>query len=73
MAFKEIHMSVIKVIEVMTESAEGWEHAAQLAVAHAAKTVRNIKSVWVQDMSAVVTDGQITGYRVNAKVSFTVD
>lgn len=66
-------MSVIKVIEVMTESAESWEHATQLAVDHAAKTVRNIKSVWIQDFSAVVTENNVTLYRVNAKVSFSVD
>ena len=59
-------MSVIKVIEVMTESSKSWEHATQLAVDHAAKTVRNIKSVWIQDF-------KITMYRVNAKVSFSVD
>ncbi len=66
-------MSVVKVIEVMTESAESWEHATQLAIDHAAKTVRNIKSVWVQDLSAVVTDNKVTMYRVTAKVSFSVD
>jgi len=66
-------MNTIKVIEIMTESPESWEHATQLAVEHAAKTVRHIKSVWIQDMSAVVSSGKITAFRVNAKVSFEVD
>lgn len=66
-------MPVIKVIEVMTESSEGWEHATQLAVDHAAKSVRSIKSVYVNEMSAVVADNKVTKYRVNAKISFEVD
>ena len=66
-------MSVIKVIEVMANSSKSWEEATQNAVKHAAKTVKNIKSVYVNEQSALVTGENVTEYRVNVKISFVVD
>ena len=47
-------MSVVKVIELIAESDQSWEAAAQTAVTEASKTVRNIKSVYVQDFQGKV-------------------
>lgn len=66
-------MSMLKVIEVLAESDQGFDDAARVAVATAAETVRNIKSVYIKEMNAKVTDGKITRYRVNAKISFLLD
>lgn len=66
-------MSVVKVIELLAESDKSWEDAAQQAVKEAAKTVRNIKSVYLKDMQAKVKDNRIVSYRVNTKVSFVVE
>ncbi len=65
-------MSVLKVIEIMADSKKGWDDAAQVAVAKASKTVKNIKTVWVQDQSATVEKGKITSYRVTCKITFGV-
>lgn len=65
-------MSVIKVVELLANSKKGWEDAAQNAVTHAAKTIKNIKSVYVQEQTAVVIGENITEYRVNVKISFEV-
>lgn len=66
-------MSVLKVIELMAESSKSWEDAAQIAVTKAGKTLKGIKSVWIQDQSAQVdAKGKITAYRVTCKVSFQV-
>lgn len=65
-------MAVVKVIEVMAQSDEGWEDAVQMALEEASKTVRNIKSIYVKDFQAIVEDNEITGYRVNTKISFMV-
>jgi dodecin len=66
-------MAVMKVIELMAESSKSWEDAAQVAVAKASKSLKGIKSVWVQDQSAMVDkSGKITSYRVTCKVSFEV-
>lgn len=66
-------MSILKVIEVLAESPEGFEAAAQAAVTKAAETVRNIKSIYLQDMSAHVEGGRVTRFRVTAKITFLLD
>jgi hypothetical protein len=66
-------MSVLKVIEILAHSNKSWEDAAQKAVDEAAKSVKNIKSVWIQDHSAEVEDNKIVSYRINAKISFLVE
>ena len=65
-------MSVLKVIEILANSSESWEDAAGNAVAEASKSVKNIRSVWVQEQSATVKDGKIDDYRVNVKITFEV-
>ena len=66
-------MAVIKVVELMSESEESWEDAAREVVTRAAQTLRNIRSVYVKEFEAVVEDGEITRYRVNCKVTFTLE
>ena len=66
-------MAVMKVIELMAESTKSWEDATQNAVLKASKSLKDIKSVWVQDQSAHVDKkGQISSYRVTCKVTFEV-
>ncbi len=65
-------MSVLKVIEVLANSDKSWEDAAKKAVSHASKSVKNIRSVYIQDQSASVKDGEISDYRVNVKITFEV-
>ena len=66
-------ISVLKVIEIMGDSEKGWEQAAQEAVTEAAKTVKNIRSVWVKDHAATVEGGKIKRYRVTCKITFEVE
>lgn len=65
-------MSIVKVIEVLSQSSKGWEDAAQQAVTEVSKTVRNIQSVYIKDLQAIVENGKITNYRLNAKISFII-
>ncbi|GAA4234792.1 dodecin family protein [Postechiella marina] len=65
-------MAVLKVIEVLSNSEKSWEDATKKAVKHASKSVKNIRSVYVQDQSASVTDGEVTDFRVNLKITFEV-
>lgn len=66
-------MTMLKVIEVLAESNKSWEDAAQQAVSNASKTVRNVKSIWIDNFEATVEDAKIKTYRVNAKISFVLD
>ena len=65
-------MAVLKVIEILASSEKSWEDAARMAVKTAAKTVKEIRSVYIQDMSAVVKKSSIVEFRVTAKITFEV-
>ena len=66
-------MAVLKVIEILSSSKESWEDATKKAVKEASKTLKNIRSVYVQDQSATVKDGDGDEYRVNLKITFEVN
>ncbi len=65
-------MAVMKVIEVLANSEKSWEDATRKAVKQASKSVKNIKSVFVQSQSAVVNNEDVTEFRVNLKLTFEV-
>jgi dodecin len=66
-------MSVLKVIEVLSSSETSWEDATQKAVAKASKSLKNIRSVYVQEQSATVKDGKVFEYRLNLKLTFELE
>ncbi|MFT6795581.1 MAG: flavin-binding protein dodecin [Maribacter sp.] len=65
-------MAVLKVIEVLANSNKSWEEATKNAVEHASKSVKNIRSVYLNEQSATVEDGKMVDYRVNVKITFEV-
>lgn len=66
-------MPIMKVIEVLANSEKSWEDATKKAVKQASKSVKNIKSVFVQSQSAVVNNDEIAEFRVNLKITFEVN
>ncbi|HME89173.1 MAG TPA: dodecin family protein [Chthoniobacterales bacterium] len=50
---------VVKVIELMSESPKSWEDAASNAIREANKTLRNIRSVYVKEMTAAVMPAKL--------------
>lgn len=66
-------MSVVKVVELVGESDQGWEQAAKNALEEAARTINHITGVEVYNWTADVRDGQIVDYKANIKVAFVVD
>jgi flavin-binding protein dodecin len=65
--------SVAKVIELIAESDKSWDDAAKNAVREASKTIKNIRSIWMDNMSAEVKDNKIVTYRANVKVTFVLE
>jgi dodecin len=70
---RRVPMSMLKVIEVLAESDKSWEDAAQFAVNKANQTVRNVRSIWIENFEATVENGKIKKYRVNGKISFVLE
>ena len=66
-------MAVVKVIEIIAEG-DSIEGAITSGVAEASKTVRNIRSAYVEGTQAIVgPKGKVTKYRVNLKLSFVLE
>ena len=66
--------SITKVIEVSAASNKGIEEAVQGGLKKVAKSVKNIKGAWVNEIKVVTDDdGKVTEWRVNMRVSFLVD
>jgi dodecin len=70
---RETIMSVVKFLELSAQSARGYEDAVRQAVERAARTIRNIRSVWLNEFEAVVENDQVTQFRVDVKISFLLD
>lgn len=66
-------MAVMKVLEIMANSDISWEEAVKNAVKTAAKSVKNIRSVYVKDQTANVSGDKITDFRVIVKITFEVE
>ena len=66
-------MAMLKVIEVLAESNKSWEDAAQTAVAQANNTLRNVRSIYIENMESTVDHGKIKSYRINGKISFALE
>lgn len=66
-------MAVLKVIEVLSSSETSWEDATKKAVEKASKSVKHIRSVYVQEQSAAVSEGKVTEFRVNLKLTFELE
>lgn len=65
-------MSIVKIIEVIASSEQSFDDATEKALQEAAKSVKNIKSIYIKEMNAKVENNKIVSYGVNAKISFTV-
>ncbi len=64
---------LVKVVEVIGTSDKGFTEATRNAVDEAAKTLKNIKSIYIMHMNANVENNEIVSYAVNAKISFVIE
>lgn len=65
-------MTVAKISEISATSSESFEDAIQQGITRANKTLDNISGAWVNEVKVDCNNGQITGYRVNLKVTFVL-
>jgi flavin-binding protein dodecin len=62
--------SVYKIVELVGTSTESWEKAAAAAVSQAAKSLRDLRIVEVEELDMQVANGKVRAYRARVKVSF---
>lgn len=66
-------MSVAKVIEISATSQQSFDDAVKQGIARASKTLKNIESAWVKEMTVKVENGNIVNYRANMLITFVMD
>ena len=52
-------MTIIKVVELLANSKKSWEDATSQALKRASKSIKNIRSANVSNMSVTVKNGKI--------------
>ncbi len=63
----------MKVIEILSESDKSWEDATRKGIEKASKSIKGIRSAWVQSQSVTLNEsGGVASFRVNLKLSFEV-
>jgi len=66
-------MTVARVTEISAASTESFEHAVQIGVSRASKTLKNVSGAWVKDQEVGIKDGKVTDYRVKLKITFILE
>jgi flavin-binding protein dodecin len=67
-------MSIARVTEIKSSSPSSFDDAIKAGLGRAAKTLRNVKSAWVEGHEVLCDDnGKVTEYRVHMKVTFVLD
>ena len=67
-------MTVARVTEIKASSKKSFDDAIQAGIARAVKTLKNVKSAWIQNQEVEVNDrGEISEYRVQLKITFILE
>ena len=67
-------MSIARVTEIKATSTQSFDDAIKQGIARAAKTLKNVKSAWVENQDVTIDDnGQIAEYRVHLRVTFILE
>ena len=65
-------MSIARVTEITASSKKSFEDAINVGLSKANETLDQIEGAWVKDMKVKVTDGRVSEYRVNLKLTFVL-
>ena len=65
-------MSVARVTEITAASTKSFEDAINIGLGKANETLDHIEGAWVNGMKVAVTDGRVSEYRVNLKLTFVL-
>jgi flavin-binding protein dodecin len=65
--------STVKVIELVGESEESWEDAAEQALRDASETIEDVSGIDIVNQTASVEDDEIVQYRSTVHVTFPIE
>lgn len=65
--------SVARVSEISATSDTSFEDAVRVGIARATQTLRGVKSAWIKEQEVMISDNNVTGYKVNMLVTFVLE
>ena len=65
--------SVARVTEISAISEQSFEDAIRVGIERASQTLRNLQSAWVKEQEVQISNGAISGYKVNLQVTFVLE
>lgn len=66
-------MSVAKVSEIISSSPKSFDDAIKAGIARAQKTLKNVKSAWVESQQVQIDEKGQMDYRVQLKITFVLE
>ncbi len=66
-------MSVARITEISSTSAQSFEDAINKGVERATATLRNVRGAWVKEHQVKIDNSRIVEYQVNMLVTFVLD
>jgi flavin-binding protein dodecin len=70
---REAVVTILKSEQILAESPVSWQDAVDTAIKRFAKTVRHVRSAYVNELTTVIDEGAVRFWRVNLQVTFEVD
>jgi flavin-binding protein dodecin len=66
-------MSVAKVSEIIASSPKSFDDAIKVGIARAQKTLKNVRSAWVESQQVQIDEKGQMDYRVQLKITFVLE
>lgn len=66
-------MSVAKVSEIISSSPKSFDDAIKVGIARAQKTLKNVRSAWVESQQVQIDEKGQLDYRVQLKITFVLE
>jgi len=66
-------MSIARITEIKSASTKSFDDAIKAGIERANKTLKNVKSAWIENQEVLVENGRVTEYRVQMKVTFILE
>lgn len=66
-------MSVAKVSEIISSSPQSFDDAIKAGIARAQKTLKNVRSAWVESQQVQIDEKGKMDYRVQLKITFILE
>ena len=68
-----LKMSIAKTSEITASSGKSFEDAVRKGIKRFSKTIKQVEGAWIKEQKVVVTDNEVSEFRVTMKVTFVLD